>query len=225
MSKARIIEMFTSIQGEGLYVGERQLFIRFHGCNISCRFCDEKKRKKDEFSEYEASELIKEVVISGKRNISLTGGEPLLQADFLREVLPDLKKEGRRIYLETNGILTAGLLKILEYVDIISMDLKLPSSTGLKPYWDEHSIFLKEAAKKEVFVKSVVTPQTILSDISTAASIVKKVDENITFILQPASRNGGLERIDLLPTFFESAREKLPNVRIIPQIHKFLGVK
>jgi len=136
INKARITEMFTSIQGEGLYVGERQLFIRFHGCNLSCRFCDEKRKEKDAFSEYEASELIKEIIISGKRNISLTGGEPLLQADFLKEMLPALKKEGKRIYLETNGILTAGLLKILKYVDIISMDFKLPSSTGLKPYWD-----------------------------------------------------------------------------------------
>jgi len=68
-------------------------------------------------------------------------------------------------------------------------------------------------------------PQTLLSDINTAASIIEKVNKNIPFIIQPASHDRGLEKIDLLPVFFEGAREKLPNVRIIPQMHKFLGVK
>jgi len=222
MQRAKVIEIFTSIQGEGLYVGEEQLFLRFYGCNLNCSFCDEKK--KDLFSEYTSSEVIEKLTNEGKGIISLTGGEPLLQADFLKELLPALKEKGLKIYLETNGTLKDGLLKVLDYIDIISMDIKLPSSTGLGPYWKEHSDFLKESIRKEVFVKLVITPKTILSDIEEAIYIVKDIDKNIPFIIQPVSYNGNIEEVDLLPSFFNRVKKDLSAVKIIPQVHKILGV-
>ena len=39
---APIIEIFSSIQGEGLLIGERQIFVRFAGCNLDCTYCDTK---------------------------------------------------------------------------------------------------------------------------------------------------------------------------------------
>ncbi len=224
MKKAKIIEIFSSIQGEGLYVGEEQLFVRFYGCNLNCSFCDESK--KSYFSEYTETDLIQKIITEARgKTISLTGGEPLLQADFLKEILPTLKENTLKIYLETNGTLKDNLLKVLEYVDIISMDLKLPSSTGLRSYWKEHSDFLKEAIKKEVFVKSVVTPSTNLSDIEEAIALVKNIDKNIPFIIQPVSYNNSIEKVDLLPTFFDRAKKDLGVVKIIPQVHKILGVR
>ncbi len=223
MRKAKIVEVFGSIQGEGPYVGERQVFVRFFGCNMSCRFCDE--RKKTDFLEYGEADLIEKIIGKGEDTVSLTGGEPLLQADFLKGMLPILKERGLRVYLETNGVLKHALLKVMDHVDIISMDIKLPSSTGRGAYWDAHSEFLKEAARKEVFIKSVVTPKTLLSDIEEAASLVKRVDKNIPFIIQPVSYNGSIESIDLLDTFFEGAKKMLKDVRVIPQVHKILGVK
>jgi organic radical activating enzyme len=222
MLKAKIIEIFSSIQGEGPYVGEEQVFVRFFGCNLSCRFCDEFKKRN--FSEYLPEEVIEKIMKEAIKTVSLTGGEPLLHADFLKDLLPALKQKGLKIYLETNGTLTSELLKIRDYVDIISMDLKLPSSTGLRPYWQEHSDFLKESIIREVFVKSVVTNQTPLSDIEKAISIIESIDRNITFIIQPVSYNGRVEKIDLLFDFFKCARHKLNNVRVIPQVHKILGV-
>ena len=223
MKRARITEIFSSIQGEGPYIGEEQAFVRFSGCNLSCKFCDE-ARKKD-FKEFTIEEVIARVIKEDKKVVSLTGGEPLLQADFLSELLPFLKKQGVRIYLETNGILKDELSGIIRHIDVISMDIKLSSSTGIRPYWDEHALFLKEAHIKEVFVKSVVTPETLLSDVEMAASIVRSVDENIPFIIQPVSYNGSVENVDLLNSFFESSRHRLTNVRIMPQVHKILGVK
>lgn len=223
MIKARITEIFSSIQGEGLYVGEEQTFVRFYGCNLSCSFCDEKEKSLS--SEYSPQELIEKVMKEGRHTVSLTGGEPLLQSDCLKEILPDLKKNGKKIYLETNGMLKDNLSKVLEHVDIVSMDIKLPSSTGLRPFWQEHSLFLKEAARKEVFVKAVVTHQTLLSDVVKAVAIVKAVHKNISFIIQPVSYNNKVEEIALLPEFFKAADQALDNVRIIPQVHKILGVK
>lgn len=219
--KAKIIEIFGSIQGEGPYVGEEHLFVRFYGCNLSCGFCDE--RKKTYFLEYSVDELVKEILESKEKTVSLTGGEPLLHVDFLKGLLPGLRNK-KRVYLETNGILKDQLSEVVDLIDIISMDFKLSSSTGLDPYWDEHTIFLNEAHKKEVFVKAVVHNATLLSDIEIAASIIRDIDKNIPFIIQPVSYNGNIEKIDLLAAFFESAQKSLCNVRVIPQVHKILGV-
>ncbi len=223
MLKAKITEIFSSIQGEGPYVGEEQVFVRFFGCNLSCKFCDE--RKKTNLLEYTPSEVIKKIIDEERRTVSFTGGEPLLQTDFLKEILLVLKEKDLRIYLETNGILKDELLEVLDYVDVISMDIKLPSSTGCVPHWKAHTMFLKEAIKKEVFVKSIITPETIPLDVEMAVSIVNDLDENIPFIIQPVSYNGNIEKISLLGDFFDSARGRLNDVRIIPQVHKILGVK
>jgi 7-carboxy-7-deazaguanine synthase len=221
--KAKISEIFGSIQGEGIYAGTEQLFVRFSGCNISCSFCDESAKK--EFNEYTAAETAELILKEKMKTVSLTGGEPLLQSGFLKEMLPLLKADKLKIYLETNGILTDNLLEIRDYVDIISMDIKLPSSAGVKPFWKEHADFLKEAVKKETFVKAVVTPDTVLSDIETAAAIVSGTDKNIPFIIQPVSYNDNIADIKDLGLFFGAAGKRLNDVRIIPQIHKILKLR
>src|SRR3989338_6028354 len=102
MGKAKITEIFSSIQGEGLYIGQSQTFVRFQGCNMNCGFCDE--AGKHGFREYSGRELMTAVAREGNRVVSFTGGEPLLYAGFLKEILPGLKKRGFLTYLETNGI-------------------------------------------------------------------------------------------------------------------------
>jgi organic radical activating enzyme len=105
------------------------------------------------------------------------------------------------------------------------MDFKLPSSTLMRHYWKEHADFLKNARKKEVFVKSVVTKNTKLSDIKKAVSIIERIDKNIPFVLQPVTLKGKIQKIDLLEKFLDAAYSKLYNVRVIPQVHKILGVR
>ena len=222
-NKAKIVEIFSSIQGEGLYVGQAQTFVRFYGCNIDCRYCDE--AWKNRFKEYSAPELIEAIIKENNKVISLTGGEPLLYAGFLKEVLPWLKKKGFIVYLETNGTLKNKLLKIIDFLDIISMDIKLPSSTGLRAYWKIHASFLKEAAEKKVFVKSVITDKTSIADIKKAVSIIKGVDRDIFFILQPVTINNKMQKIKSIDRFLDAANSSLNNVRIIPQVHKILGLR
>lgn len=221
--KAKITEIFSSIQGEGLYVGQVQTFVRFYGCNINCRYCDE--AWKDKFREYSPQGLIRAVVKEGNKTVSLTGGEPLLYAGFLREVLPSLKKKGFIAYLETNGILKNKLLEIIDFLDIISMDIKLPSSTGARAYWKAHASFLKEAVRKKVFVKSVITDKTSLSDIKKAVSVIKGINKDIFFILQPATINNRIQKIKSIARFLNVANSSLNNVRLIPQVHRILGVR
>jgi len=223
MRKVKITEIFSSIQGEGLYAGQAQTFVRFYGCNLNCVFCDEAKKNK--FKEYSGQELLEAIIRKNNRVVSLTGGEPLLYAGFLKEVLPQLKKKGFIIYLETNGTLKNKLLEIIDFLDIISMDIKLPSSTGDRAYWKAHSDFLKVLDGRKVFVKSVITNKTMASDIKKAVSVIEKVNKAVFFILQPVTINNKIQKIKRIQEFLGLADSRLDNVRLIPQVHKILGVK
>ena len=115
--KAKIAEIFKSIQGEGKYIGHLQTFIRFYGCNLHCEYCD---TPLTEYTVYSAEELIKEIQAHKVRFVSLTGGEPLLQGAFLQEFLPQLKKRKFKVLLETNGTLPTQLRKVIPWIDSIS---------------------------------------------------------------------------------------------------------
>ena len=98
MNKVKIKEIFASIQGEGPYVGYKQLFIRFCNCNLKCNYCDTEFSSNSDFEEYCPNELAEKVnEFKDVHSVSLTGGEPLLSVDFLKEFLPLVNK---KIYLE-----------------------------------------------------------------------------------------------------------------------------
>ena len=148
MQTAMINEIFASIQGEGPYSGETMSIVRFQGCNLRCRWCDtpealdcarddcriESPPRSGDFltraNPVSIVQLNEWLSSHDDPIISLTGGEPLEQANFIAQWLPTLTKR-RTILLETSGILVEALNNIIEHVDIISMDIKLPSSTGL----------------------------------------------------------------------------------------------
>jgi organic radical activating enzyme len=132
-----------------------------------------------------------------------------------------------KIYLDSNSTLPGHLQETINLIDIVAADLKLPSSTGDKPYWDEHREFLEIARAKSCFVKVVVTNETRIDEMKKAVEIVADVDNNMLLVLQPAwpirdvARTKNKILFDLL---FESEK-KLKNVRIMPQMHKVIGVK
>jgi len=230
--KADIVDIFSSIQGEGIFLGAKQIFVRFARCNLSCNFCDELNQAQPKC--YTSAELMTEVEALDEtkgphHSISLTGGEPLMYTEFLKIFLKLLKEGKLRSYLETNGTLPCELRSVIDLVDIVAMDFKLPSSTGGGEYWKEHMEFLEIASAKKVFVKAVVTADTTEADIEKAAAIIKKVNGNIPFILQPATPVKGQEKnIDnsaLLKFIDVWTAHKLDNIRVIPQVHKILKIK
>ena len=153
-SKVKIKEIFTSIQGEGTYIGQKHIFIRFSKCNLNCKYCD--TDFKSDLKEYSSDELYNYLKNIDCGVISLTGGEPLLEAEFLEEFLKKYYlKLNKKIYLETNGTLTDKLAKIIDFVDIIAMDIKLKSATGQENKFVENDKFLKIASEKETFLKVV----------------------------------------------------------------------
>jgi organic radical activating enzyme len=251
-TEAQLCEIFSSFQGEGPYIGEKQIFIRFAGCNLSCQFCDSPQalvmsptyKVISESVLTETNPATSEKLLGHMssflktknlyHSISLTGGEPLLQVDFLKRFIPGLKAAGENtysrllpIYLETNGVLPKHLEEIIDLVDIVSLDFKLPSSTGLSPYWIEHKLCLEVAYTKEVFVKMVVTKETKAVEIDQAASIISAIDPEIQTIIQPVTPAGPIKHrpnLQEINGFFAVAKRKLKRVRVIPQMHKLLGL-
>jgi 7-carboxy-7-deazaguanine synthase len=227
---ARILEIFKSTQGEGQYVGAWQVFVRFFECNMHCVWCDTPHSIGDttrHYKEYDLNSLVGEINKLWDRchSVSLTGGEPLMQAEFIKTLTPVLRTLRIPVYLETNGVLPDELAKIIDGVDMIAMDIKLPSSTECKPYWKEHEEFLKIAKSKDVFIKTVISEKTTRDDVERAVDLVGRVAPETLFILQPNffdMKNGIVAKCT---EFQNDCLKTLPNVRIIPQIHKFLKVR
>lgn len=221
LSKVNIKEIFASIQGEGPYIGYKQLFIRFCKCNLNCKYCDT-----DFIAENSSSYSVQELVNEVNRNldchsVSLTGGEPLLSTNFLKEFLPECPLP---VYLETNATLYNELKQITNYIDFIAADIKLPSCTGLKPYWKEHDLFFKEAAAKKVFAKIVFDKNITDEEIELSAELGNKY--NIELILQPKNTETFVKPdmvfVNQLLDKFLKIHKK---VRVIPQVHKILEVR
>ncbi len=222
--KAKISEVFYSIQGEGIYLGYPQIFIRFWGCNLdSCSYCDTNPAQFKEYSIDGLKQALKKLK-TDCHSISITGGEPLLQVDFIKQFLRSLYG-ANRIYLETNGILYHSLKKIIKDIDIIAMDMKLPSATGLEPFWDEHRKFLLMAWEKEVFVKLVITEETTLEDFRAALEIILSVDTSIPLVIQPHFEDSSPKLTDKLLKFQKEAFKSLAHVRVIPQLHIGMGMR
>ena len=233
-TQAEISEIFSSLQGEGPYLGVKQIFVRFGRCNMHCSYCDELENMKEEnFSSRSLEQVFSEVELLEKEkgehhSISLTGGEPLFYAPFLENFLPKLKAKGFTTYLETNGTLPRELERVIKWCDIIAMDWKPSSSTGDRSFEKEHEKFLKVALRSEVFVKVVITPETEEEEVRRAIEFVKNVSPRIPFIFQPLSDPFGIntKSLELIEKKLAPlAHPALSDVRVIPQMHKIWGVR
>jgi 7-carboxy-7-deazaguanine synthase len=227
---AKILEIFHSIQGEGRYVGVPQVFVRLFECNMHCVWCDTPGSigdNKREYQELGLKEVLAQVnaIYNHAHSVSITGGEPLLQKDFLKSFCHALRREGKKTYLDTNGTLPEALKEVVKDIDIIAMDLKLPSSTKQQAFWKEHLAFLTIAKQKEVFIKAVISLDTQKEDVLKAAKLVAQVDDKILFILQPNYLEMKKGVIDACLAYQKSCAKILKDVRIVPQVHKFMKLR
>lgn len=224
MVKGKISEIFDSVQGEGIYLGEKQIFVRFFGCNLSCVFCDTKLNR---FTEYEPQELFQELKLyrDEYHSVSFTGGEPLLQKDFLKEILKLTASGGYKNYLETNGTLPGELEDVIDYLHVVAMDLKFPSSTQMGKVWGMHRKFLKIASKKEVFLKAIICGSTTEEDLREALALIKEIHSSGILVLQPNNQEDYAQLKSKLYNFKDICAKENITVCVIPQIHKIVGVK
>ncbi len=120
----KIIETFVSLQGEGVRQGMPCFFVRLAGCNLHCAWCDT-PASLEKGEDVSVDELIKRIAASGLSYVCITGGEPLLQKDEVKELLAVLKGAEMTVDIETNG--TLGFEDLFDAA-YICMDVKCPSS-------------------------------------------------------------------------------------------------
>ncbi len=243
--KAKIREMFESIQGEGPCIGSKQIFVRFCACNLRCYYCDTDYMPKDindkssyfEFSPKELAQYLSETFdLDTIHSISLTGGEPLIWSDFLSKFMPLLNV---KYYLETNATISENIEQVLQYTDIIAADIKLPSCSGIIDSFEKHDKFFDVVRKsrvscaiekefncdnKNIFAKIVFDENITKEEIEKSVALAKKYDFEI--VLQPRMLDDKMTvSSKLLMSVFEKFVKLYKNTRLIPQVHKFINVE
>lgn len=238
---AHISEIFNSLQGEGLHLGVRQVFVRFQRCQLHCAYCDtpesrsitescriERTAGKGDFKSgknpVDTKELRKAIAnlwTNSTRHISLTGGEPLIHADFIHSL--DLEYP---LYLETNSGFPDQARKIKDMISVASCDIKLPEHEPTDHYNELLENELETIAimneNSETFAKIVVLPVTNEQSISPAVEGLASIDRDIPLILQPVTQKEHVSS-DLLFDLMDFAGKKLKDVRVIPQTHRMMG--
>jgi organic radical activating enzyme len=219
---ANLVEIFSSIQGEGPYAGLSTLFVRFGGCDLRCAWCDsphtwrpaqrariEVERGAGRFAERENPTPVDEIVgaverlgAAQHRHVALTGGEPLLQAEAVGAVAAALRGRGPEILLETHGLLAGPLESVVAQLDVVSMDWKLASdvrregvasSAPREAFHDAHERFLAVARRApRVVVKLVVTRASEDAEIREALTRVARTHSEACVVLQPVTPAGSV---------------------------------
>jgi 7-carboxy-7-deazaguanine synthase len=207
----QVVEKFLSINGEGWRAGETALFIRFRGCNLRCSYCDTMWANEADcpFEEESPWALADYALQTGIRNVTLTGGEPLLQKD-IKELIRLLLEEGLRVEIETNGAVSIEGFEGAR--PVFTMDYKLPSSGY------ESRMLLKnmERLRKEDTVKFVSGSR---QDLERALEIIRAYDltERCHVYFSPVF--GAIEPAEIVGFLLE---HKLNDVRLQIQMHKVI---
>jgi 7-carboxy-7-deazaguanine synthase len=214
------------------------------GCSLACSYCDTTAARihQDEFIIGEGERVVRNPVGAGElaliveamlrkspaaHSISLTGGEPLEQPDFVAAFLKLCRPLGRPLYLETNGLHGEAVERIVPLVDIISLDIKLPSLCGGGDLLDRYERTLPLMREKDVFCKIVLAEGFDSDEFSRAIDLLSRIGDRIPLVIQPATPVEGCRTVDpgvLMDSYCEAAG-RLHNVRIIPQCHRILGLR
>lgn len=250
--RAPVHEIFTSIQGEALFAGLQQIFVRFRGCDLGCPWCDTPAaHAADAQADCWAQSRpgvrgwtipnpvsVDDVVGAVKRilkanepgavhSIALTGGEPLLYAEFVAALCAALRDLELPIMLETNGHRPAELRRVLRVVDWVAADYKLDSAMGRPLDGEARREFLRLAQHKRAFVKLVLTDAATEEELREVFAEIAEVDRAVPVFLQPVTPAGGARPprgTDLMHYRALAIAAGLRDVRVMPQIHRLLGL-
>lgn len=205
----KISEIFYSIQGEGAQIGEPTVFLRLFACDLRCSWCDTMYAVEgNDFEELEIEEVFRKIEELGCRRICITGGEPLIQKKELIPLVERLIDSGYFIVLETSGHKKPP--EIFNSAScIISMDCKCPGS-GMHEKMDFQ---LFEDLKEKDQLKFVIKDKV---DYDYAKSILNRFNISAMVIFQPVYGINIAELSDMI------LKDKLNNVRVLPQLHKII---
>jgi 7-carboxy-7-deazaguanine synthase len=210
----RLTEIFSTIQGEGKFAGYPTTFVRLHGCNMRCSFCDTMYSvvgKK--YKNVGVKTIVDSCTKMRNKHICLTGGEPLFQEEAW-VLLYELVEKGFIVNIETNGGIDLQQREFRSFV--YTMDIKTPKS-GME-HMNLYTNMAKLTEKDEV--KFVICD---LEDYEFMKEIIRKYPTRADIIASPLFIGKKTKIADDLASWI--IEDKLANVRIGVQLHKILGVQ
>lgn len=234
--KVRLYEIFTSVEGEGILYGTKTLFVRLAGCPFKCFYCDTKEslpmNSGKEYSIVQATELIRKNLKKNTYKVNFTGGDPLVQAKAVAELAKFVQGKKIPTYLESSCYDSSKFVQVLPYIDFIKIEFKTPESdfVDLKHYsklLENELECLRQAkkSKKTTYIKVVISSRT---QIIFFKKLLKQIFKIISkkdlagFIIQPTY---GISEpsLEQLFSFYDAVYGYNDQVRIVPQLHKFIG--
>ena len=234
--KIRLFEIFTSVEGEGILYGTKTLFVRLAGCPFTCFYCDTKESLPlDSGIEYtidEANRLIDTNLKSQTYKVNFTGGDPLIQHQAVALLAKHIQDKKIPTYLESSCFDIDRFNHVLPFIDIIKIEFKTKDSDFVDSEHYEKLIdhtmkCLKSSvvAKKTTYIKIVVSSKTKLDEfkelVNQIFQIVSK-DDIDGFIIQPTY---GISEpsLKLLLNLYDVVYPCYIDVKVVPQLHKFIG--
>lgn len=201
----KVNEIFLSVQGEGLSAGYPTVFVRLTGCNLRCSYCDT-TYSYDEGADMEVADVLEEVASFGYKRVCLTGGEPLLQEEGVKELLEGLSDY--EVSIETNGSVDLSKFQMAEK-HRFTMDIKTPSSDQSELNYLDNFKALKDRDE----IKAVIGSR---DDYLWALKIIDEyyIRGNITF----SPMFGMIEPEEIINWILEDKRD----IRFQIQIHKVI---
>ena len=214
MNKYKIVEKFISINGEARAAGELSCFIRFQGCNLNCSYCDTKwaNEKEAPYELMSAEEIYGYIKKCGVKNVTLTGGEPLIQEN-IKELISLLAGDhSLRIEIETNGSVDLFPFLDIEGNVTFTMDYKLPGSY-MEKYMALGNMRLLRACDSVKFVVSD------LNDLNVSKRIIKEYDLDNRVAVYLSSCFMRIQPKDIVDYMIDNNMNK---VKLQLQLHKYI---
>ena len=234
--KVRLSEIFTSVEGEGILYGTKTLFVRLAGCPFTCFYCDTKESLPlDSGTEYtieEANQLIDSNLKNQTYKVNFTGGDPLIQHKAVALLAKHIQDKKIPTYLESSCFDINRFNHILPFIDIVKIEFKTKDSEFVDSEHYEKLIShtmkcMKSSvnAKKTTYIKIVVSSKTYLNEFQELTNQIFHIISNndiAGFIIQPTY---GISEptLDLLLDLYDIVYPHYVDVKVVPQLHKFIG--
>lgn len=215
----KVVEVFKSIEGEGKRTGLPTTFIRLFGCNLRCKYCDTKYSYNNEASYYVRSiqQLVKQCIELGVPNVTITGGEPLLQQG-IEELLIALVEQGFVVNVETNGSVELPTSELLDLYRMLgrvffTVDYKCPSS-GEEAKMNMSNFVVPGALRPSDVLKFVVSDRT---DMEVALEVIDSLKSDPHIYFSPVHPN--MDPQEMVAFILDN---ELYNVKAQVQLHKII---
>ena len=245
-SAVPLVEIFRSIQGEGPHVGRPMVFVRTAVCPIRCRYCDtpysfvpqptfsvhapglSPREEENPCPADRAAEIVLELAQGRPIPVSFTGGEPLVWPEFLAVVADLVRPKGFKVHLETAALDPSALRSLIDRVDHLSADYKLPSTLEKGDVRRENLACVRVAVERgvETAVKVVLADGVPEEEWRAMLRDLSPFQHAICLVLQPATPSGAVRTIrrEALLKIADEARRSGFLLRVLPQVHKVMDL-